>query len=609
MSYNKKLLNKKTKKVHEISDDMNLSSRIERTKNMYNEFLRKRANNADSDNFQMMDEIIELNEIDQTYNYEFLKLQKQLKIKSKGGFSYEQNLKQLGPTLQNNNFYALTGNEQKNPAKEIYNLLNLYLTSPSLFDIETEKITSFMYNMPLIESVERVRMNYYLSLFQSYKKILNKKQIDFLSQNTLPKTDNEKKAKKVYNEYISLKDSIQKFSEVIKKMQNFFESINLDELNFNIKAYFFILNLTKIIDLVDEQTGKKTFIINLFQKEFDPSFENIISLEEGSNHIFKIDTIGILLVNKENNDYLIYNNYEKLLFNGKNYVIGNLIQDFSEHRITPIKYLLERNQTLDHFLKTNLNFINDQEIYTELMLYFKSFIKSKCMKEFLEKSEGYTNICQIINDDHLLEMLLNHKYLKSVPFFDFGAIGYTNKDIMIYLIKGTPFLIENYKIKNIEEYHNISNLIFFFNVGMKFIILLHEFLIHILFGYVYHLSEHEISSDSPKKDKIFGDGGLMFEELFFGKKIATITFQEIIALLNGEGLDSFSNFQEQFKKDFEEFKPKSQLVKKIVKKYPINPNLNDSFKAIGNMKSSANGIFMRRNLSAVLPSFTIANQI
>lgn len=603
--HNTKLLNKKTKRTYDLSEDINLPARIEKTKNMYDKFLEKKSKNSDSVNFQMMENIIEINEIDQTYNFEFLKLQKQLNIKSMGGFSYEQNLKQLGPTLQNKNYYELTGNEQKNPAKEIYNLLNLCLNSPNLFDTETEKIKSIMYNMPLIESVERVRMNYYLSLFKSYKIILSKKQLDFINKNAIPKTENQKKAKKIYNEYISLKENIQKFSDVIKKMQNFFENINLDDLNFNIKAYFFLLNLTKIIDLVDEQTNKKSLIINLFKKEFDPSFELNISHEAGSGHIFKNDTIGIQLIDKEKNEYLIYNNYEKLSFNGKNYILTNLIQDFNEHRITPINYLLERNKTFDYFLKTNLNFLDDEEIYPELILYFKNFIKSKCMKEFLEKNEEYTVICPILNDDDLLETLLSPKYLKSVPFFDFGAIGYCNKEIMVYLIKGTPFLIGNYKIKNIEEYNNIKNLIFFFNVGMKFVILLHEFLIHILFGYVYHTSDHKISSDSPRKDKIFGDGGLLFEELFFGKKIGTISFQEIISLINGECLDSYKKFQELFKKDFEGFKPKSQLVKKIVKKYPINPYLNDSMKAIGNMKFSANGIFMIRDLSAVLPPSNI----
>ena len=179
---------------------------------------------------------------------------------------------------------------------------------------------------------------------------------------------------------------------------------------------------------------------------------------------------------------------------------------------------------------------------------------------------------------------------------------------MIYLIIGIPLLIENYKIKNYEEYQNIKNLIFLFNVGMKFIILLHEFLIHILYGYLYHISDKHISSESPKKsNKRFECGGFLFEELFFGRKIGEISIQEVITVLNGDCLDSFEKFKEQFKKDFEGINPKSKLLKNILKKYPVELDLNFPVRIIGNMKSSFNSIIMKRNLSNVLPPFSNDN--
>ena len=109
---------------------------------------------------------------------------------------------------------------------------------------------------------------------------------------------------------------------------------------------------------------------------------------------------------------------------------------------------------------------------------------------------------------------------------------------------------------------------------------------------------------SPKKNRHFDDGGLIFEELFFGKKVDSISIQAIITVLNGNCLDSFSKFKKEFNKDFNGFKPNSKLIKSILKKYPIDFDLNFKEKIIGNMKSSSKGIFLKRNLSKVFPAFT-----
>ena len=518
MSNEIKLLGKKPKRNKDITDDdlygKDLSSRIQNSKDMYDEFLMYKSKNTDLNNFKILEKIIDINEINPVYNYEFLKLQKKLQAKSKGNYSYVDNFNQLSITLSNDQYYELTGDVQKNPANELYELLKLDTVSPELFDKKTKNIKRILYNLPLIESVERVRINYYISLLQNYESKLTEKEIDFLSKNKLPKTNKEKIAVKLYKEYNAIKNGIKKFSEIIKQIPNFFGEIDLDKTDFNFKIYLFILYLTKIIDYVDEQSGKDSFIINLYKKEFNLIDElKELPIKE-NNHIYQNNTIGIM---KENEDeYIIYNEYEKIKFNVKNYVLSNLIKDFDEHRLTPINYILERNKTLKYFFETNLNFLNDDEIYPELLNYFKIFIKSKCIKEFLEKNEQYKDIINLIKNDSIINEFLNSKYLKSAPLFDFCPIGYTNKDIMVYLIIGIPLLLQNYKIKNQQEYQNIKNVIFLFNVGMKLIILLHEFLIHILYGYLYHVSEHKISSQSPKKaDRYDLCGGFLFEELFF----------------------------------------------------------------------------------------------
>ena len=612
MSNKNTLLGRKQRRIKaQVEDDLyetDLSMKIENSKNMYDDFVKYKSNNSDIKNFEKLDKIIEINEINPTYNYEFLKLQKKLDIKSKGNYSYFDNFKQLGVTLPYDKYYELTGNSQQNPSNELYELLNLYLKSPTLFDEKTAKIKRILYNIPLVESVERVRMNYYISLLQNYSSKLTKKESDFLKEKRLPKTNDEINATKLYKEYEAIKNGINKFSEIIQKSKDFFKEIDLDKFDFNFKIYLFILYVTKIIDYVDEQSGKDLFIINLYKKEFGVVDELKELPIKDDNHIYKNNTIGIMKTNEEKDEYLIYNTYEKIYFNGKNYVISNLIKDFDEHRLTPINYILERNKTLKYFFETNLNFINDNDIYPELLIYFKTFIKSKCVEQFFDKYNQYEKIKNLIKNDSIIDEFLNSKYLKSAPLFDFGPIGFTNKDLMIYLIIGIPLLIENYKIKNYEEYQNIKNLIFLFNVGMKFIILLHEFLIHILYGYLYHISDKHISSESPKKsNKRFECGGFLFEELFFGRKIGEISIQEVITVLNGDCLDSFEKFKEQFKKDFEGINPKSKLLKNILKKYPVELDLNFPVRIIGNMKSSFNSIIMKRNLSNVLPPFSNDN--
>ena len=577
------LLGKKPRRSKDINDDLYVkyfSIRIKNSKEMHDKFLIFKSKNSDLNNFKLLEKIIDINEINPVYNYEFLKLQKKLNIKSKGNYSYMEKFNKLSITLSNDKYYELKGEKQKNPANELYELLKLYTVSPELFDKKTENIKRILYNIPLIESVERVRINYYLSLLENYKNKLTQKEINFLRQKKLPKTNEEKRAVKLYKEYNIIKNGIKKFTEIIKNIPNFFAEMDLDKNDFNFKNYLFILYMTKIIDYVDEQSGKDIFIINLYKKEFNLIDElKELPLKE-NNFIYKNNTIGIMKVNEE--EYIIYNDYEKINFNGKNYVLSNLIEDFNEHRLTPINYILERNKTLKYFFETNLNFLNDNDIYPELLKYFKTFIKSKCLKEFLEKNNQYKDIINLIKNGSIINEFLNSKYLKSSPLFDFGPIGYTNKDIMIYLIIGTPLLIENYKIKSYQEYQNIRNLIFLFNVGIKFIILLKLFFRHCK-------NENEL---------------LHFEELFFGKKLTTISIQEIITILNGDCLKSFEKFKLEFSKDFEGFQPKSQIIKNILKKYTIDFNLIFHQKIVSKLNTYFGGIFLKRNLTMVLPSFT-----
>ena len=114
--------------------------------------------------------------------------------------------------------------------------------------------------------------------------------------------------------------------------------------------------------------------------------------------------------------YTIYNKFESIDFEGKNYVIKNLAKDFFEHYEIPLDILLLRNQSLDFFIKNNKNFLNvNDKIYNNFIYYFKFFINSRCFRQALEKHEEYENILKLISNNQIVEKYLNRKYLISIP--------------------------------------------------------------------------------------------------------------------------------------------------------------------------------------------------
>ena len=123
-----------------------------------------------------MKNVIDLVEINPEYNFEFLK-----NYGEENQSDYEYDFKQLSPTLSENDYFLLTRKKQKNPAKELFDLLNLYITNKKKFEKETKKIKINKYNIPLIEGNERIRINYYLQLFSHYISLLNDNQKKFIS--------------------------------------------------------------------------------------------------------------------------------------------------------------------------------------------------------------------------------------------------------------------------------------------------------------------------------------------------------------------------------------------------------------------------------------------
>ena len=568
---------------------------------------------SDLKKWEKIKKIIELVEINHNYNFEILKLQQRLAntIDKK---EYDYNFNQLSPTLSENDYYFLTNKTQENPSIKIFNLINTFYIKEEDFDEKTKKINFIPYNIPLIEGNERLRINYYFQIFSHYENALNDNQKKYLLNPEIAIDATEKEQIDILkSKYDALKLGIESIKSLIPKMEIFFNNVNLEDNNLNIKMFTFILYISDIFTRIPFSGIKPMFITNFFQKEIDStlelkgydSTENIIIKKKNSKFP---DKYGIRK-KEEKYQYEIFNEFDSIPFDGRNYILENLIIDYQENCFIPLDILLLRNQSLEHFIKNNENFLNvNDKIYSEFKNYFKTIIKSKCILEALKTNKDYDGIIELIKNDSIINKFLEKKYLKSLPLFEFSGSGYTNKDILVSGVSGFPFMIYNYKpIKTIEDYKELKNIIILFNIGMKLITLLHEFIIHFCFGYLNYLSDGKILSTSPKKDNknVTNDGGLFFEQILFGKQYGNITAKEILVLLNGgDSFNSINNLQTNLAKDinFEEFQAKSQLLTLFLKKHTINFKKLKRTNINSYMKSFGNEMYIERDIMKIIPS-------
>ena len=346
---------------------------------------------------------------------------------------------------------------------KLFNLLNLYIKDEKEFDKETKLIINNKYNIHLIEGNEKIRINQYIQLFAHYEVYLNEKQKKFIANFKYKISEKDKlKINALENKYNIAKKGIELFKDILPRMERFFNEIKLEENNFNIKIFTFLLYVTDIIQRISPSGIEPAIIENFFEKEIAPtkdieennSLNNLIKLESKfkfpENYGIKKMYDNNLIDKKDKerkkkmNEYIIFNKFETVEFDGKNYVIDNLINDFKNNAYFPLKVLLSRNQSLSYFVENKSNFLNAKNIISKF---------------------------------------LDDKYLKSIPLFDFAGSGYTNKDLLVSFISGLPFLIYRYDVpKTLEEYENLKGVVFLFNVGMKTITTLHELIIHLCFG-------------------------------------------------------------------------------------------------------------------------------
>ena len=499
---------------------------------LFNEFLttEKDTKIPDQEKFEKLKKILEICEINKKYNYYYLKyFLKCLTNENENEFNEDSEI--LAETLNDKDFNELYGRKQSNPAKDIYKLLCLKVDKDKNLDklnqIYIDKHHNL--NVPLLKGNEKLRLII-------YRRRIAEKEINII-----------------------LKD-------IIKKTEKYFENINTEEEEFNILTFLIITYILKINTKI-ALTCFKYYLLQIFE----PTTQ-IIEHKNFSIQYY----INIKVDKKKDNIFIISNEFESICFNPNNYCLDNLIVESLLNANTPLSILLKRNESYKYFMTNKPKIIDDPEIFQAFKEYFIQFIHSDLIKDVL--GSDHKIILELIESNKFKGLNLDDEFYKPLPLFDKFSQGYTDKDVLISFITYFPTLIKNFgEINTKEGYDNIINVYFLYDVCSKFIITLHEILIHLCYGYLYYLTEGEINSVSPKqskknKVKQEPDGGYYFESILFGESVKSINLQLIYCLLNGEHLkDSKQKFQIYLQNDFNPNDLNNKgLFGVILKKYPIN---------------------------------------
>ena len=157
------LLNRKRKRSIEEDKEIELtikgknenfdliSYKLDKANELFNEYKIIKKKEMKWENIK---KVIDLVEINPTYNYEFLKCHIDFEQEN-----YDYDFNQLSPTLSEEDYFSLTKKEQKNPSIELFELLKLFVIDKKKFEEETKQIAINKYNIPLIEGNEKIRIN------------------------------------------------------------------------------------------------------------------------------------------------------------------------------------------------------------------------------------------------------------------------------------------------------------------------------------------------------------------------------------------------------------------------------------------------------------------
>ena len=382
-------------------------------------------------------------------------------------------------------------------------------------------------------------------------------------------------------------------------MKEKFKKIDINQKNINIEIYLFILCLFEV------NTDKS----QIWFKEF---FEQILApLNQIENNnkingsiIYSNNMTNSKIIAKDINkdEYIIQNAFESITFKGSNYLLNHLISEFSSNPNLPLVITLKRSESFSYFCQRKAQIIDDDEIFTEFKKYFNLFIHSPLIKEVLKPNHKI--LIDLIDSNAFPGLFFDSEYIKAIPLYDMIGDGYTDKDIIVSFISYYSPIIEDFGIIHTkEQYENLKHVSFLFDVCYKFIVALHEILIHLCFGYLSYITEGKVDNKSPKSSKSksdenkYDDGGIYFEELLLGKDIKNINMTIISCLLNGEYLNKdLKTFQNDIKLKFDPSKIKMEgLLGKILNKYKIDFSLFQYSNTIGYMRKKTNNFLRKRH--------------
>ena len=434
------------------------SSKLKRSEILFNQFLDKyeKSKLSNEDKLDMLEEVLKICEINPKLNYYFLNYFDKCKcLTEERKEEYEKDKEILSETLNPEDYWSLFNKNQSNPAKDIFSLLKMKCNPDNKYkNLYTHFINKqHNLNIPLLEANERIRL------------ILYRRRIAECEIN---------------------KD----FAKIIQKLENYFEKINPQEKEINMKTYYILLNLQKI-----ENDKCKVW----FEYYLDNMLYPQNQIEKYKN-FFMDYGIKIQANNSNKNEILISNKFESISIKVNDYCLQNLKVESSSNVDTPLDILLQRNESFNYFKEQKRKIIVDSEIYEDFKTYFKEFIHSNLMADVLK--DKHQNVLELINSDSFPGLSLDEKFMKAFPLYDKLAQAYTDKDLLVSFISYFPTLINfDDPIDTMEKYINIKNVFFMFNVCEKFIVTLHEIIIHLSFGYLSYLTDGKIESKSPKESK------------------------------------------------------------------------------------------------------------
>ena len=477
-------------------EEINLNNIIlldERLENEKNQFASiKTLNYNEAKKFMILKRIVSKIEIIPEINFEFLKLLKVQNITYEENneiWNYETNFTMLKDTLTSSQYKILTNKLPENPLNELINLLKSIIETDKkdYRKLLKDRIVNYSFNFPLIDGIERLRLYYYKNYILNANTFENIKYLENYIKN-------------------------------IDKDKDIFD-VNIDENKFGLKIYFLILYLS---DLMNQDS---IFDANAY-------FLNDLGLNK-INFIKDEMQIGKVLIKTNDDNLYIYNDYERIIAKKEDYLIDFLKKDIMNFQSYPLRILLFRNESFLRFKKYGV-FIKQINLYENFIKYMKFFIKSNCVQEILNQND-YKYIKELINNEHYLDNILTEKFLKFLPFFGVtNCFGFTNKDILVSTVNSIPEISSLIQYKTKEMYTQLYYISLLLSIGVKFITVIHEILIHLTTGYINYYTEKRVSSNSPKTSLNLNDGGYAFEEKLSGvDKFCKLTLQSVIALFDG----------------------------------------------------------------------------